>query len=788
MAYVNVLSGVSSSLAALAKPAKKKTSDSNSNIDIVSTELTDVHTYLQHFAAEQSKFATKTTSKLSKIEKDVEYIAKRISPKIFTIGKGKNEQSVKYDPLAPEGRQVTLLTQSGKSGRIASKKGGATSEYNQALSKAAYSSNNEMETTPVKPKMAAVGSSREERAALYKRLSFEMREDDPVYLLKTSMEENFKKVFGILDEIMSKISSLSNSNSLPEFRRRRIPRKPRKPTRFRRNIRGLKTGLGLTALTLGTQYALGKYNEYRRSDPNRESGDVLSDIGVNLGVGGAVNGFAAYQSAKKVKSAFKTMRAAERLRRMREVNPNALRATSKQKTIWKLFLSFLEKRAPKLFAKIGARLVGSAYLAGIPVVGWALMLGIDSVFLISTLYDVYQLWLEFNNLSESERQQFNTNTNTDAIGQAKSSNSSTPAKDQPKPEPKDIPQQQPKDIPQQQSQSLELTNIPAGDTGTVSEQTDNSYKGMGKDISKYVTKSDPSINIDGLNPILKDRFAAMAKDYYDLTKKKIQVNSGLRTYQQQAALYKKLGPGKAAKPGFSRHESGLAIDIQSTDGNKLQALGLLKKYGFVRPVMKEAWHVEPKETAKRGGGIPDNPNNPGAPIAVSDKSGKPVSPDTGKKLSQFELDKTAKTNLETDSSAGNVSAQTPADSPAPPPELSAADSSSSKNTTADLTPDSTTAPAEQISSVPPTPTAAAPTPTAAAPAQMASGTAISNQSADLEQNKLAAAVQPVVNNVIPMAPPVQCRFQPQNPASLPEASINNSDDTIKTMFTRDRWA
>ena len=91
----------------------------------------------------------------------------------------------------------------------------------------------------------------------------------------------------------------------------------------------------------------------------------------------------------------------------------------------------------------------------------------------------------------------------------------------------------------------------------------------------------------------------------------------------------------------------------------------------------------------------------------------------------------------------------------------------------------------------PAPVAASSIPTTitAASSKTAAGSYISEQSSVLEQNKMAAAVQPIVNNnVIPMAPPVQCRFQSQKPMNLPEASINNSDDTIKTMFTRDRWA
>jgi hypothetical protein len=69
--------------------------------------------------------------------------------------------------------------------------------------------------------------------------------------------------------------------------------------------------------------------------------------------------------------------------------------------------------------------------------------------------------------------------------------------------------------------------------------------------------------------------------------------------------------------------------MNSADANKAIELGLMKKYGFTRPVRGETWHVEPIETAKRGGS-PDNPYKPGAPVAVANKGGDVVSPESGK--------------------------------------------------------------------------------------------------------------------------------------------------------------
>lgn len=88
-------------------------------------------------------------------------------------------------------------------------------------------------------------------------------------------------------------------------------------------------------------------------------------------------------------------------------------------------------------------------------------------------------------------------------------------------------------------------------------------------------------DFEGLDPSMKLNFSNMAKDYYNITGDDVQVNSG-----------------KRKGGGNSVHDYGFAIDINSNDANKLESMGLLKKYGFHRPLlnwekMKEPWHVEP---------------------------------------------------------------------------------------------------------------------------------------------------------------------------------------------------
>lgn len=105
-------------------------------------------------------------------------------------------------------------------------------------------------------------------------------------------------------------------------------------------------------------------------------------------------------------------------------------------------------------------------------------------------------------------------------------------------------------------------------------------------------KLQPGVRLQGIHPAALKLFLGMAEEYGEKTGNSIQVNDGYRTYEEQAVLKKKYGP-RAAAPGNSLHETGLAIDINSSDANKLEELGLMKKYGFTRPVGGETWHIEP---------------------------------------------------------------------------------------------------------------------------------------------------------------------------------------------------
>lgn len=72
----------------------------------------------------------------------------------------------------------------------------------------------------------------------------------------------------------------------------------------------------------------------------------------------------------------------------------------------------------------------------------------------------------------------------------------------------------------------------------------------------------------------------------------VRVNRAFATFAQQQAIFEKYGPGRAARPGNSAHNYGIALDIDRGAANEMSKMGLLAKYGFERPVNGEPWHLQ----------------------------------------------------------------------------------------------------------------------------------------------------------------------------------------------------
>ena len=87
---------------------------------------------------------------------------------------------------------------------------------------------------------------------------------------------------------------------------------------------------------------------------------------------------------------------------------------------------------------------------------------------------------------------------------------------------------------------------------------------------------------------------------------KLKLNSGFRTWAEQVRLYALYLAGRgnlAAKPGFSNHQSGLAVDIQVDNSFTSPVYRWLEanaaRYGFVNTgksfSQPEPWHWERKQ-------------------------------------------------------------------------------------------------------------------------------------------------------------------------------------------------
>jgi hypothetical protein len=76
----------------------------------------------------------------------------------------------------------------------------------------------------------------------------------------------------------------------------------------------------------------------------------------------------------------------------------------------------------------------------------------------------------------------------------------------------------------------------------------------------------------------------------------LMIYSGFRTHERQSGLYRawRAGIGNpAARPGYSNHQSGRALDLVVQDPRTLAWLDRnARRFGFRRTVPKEPWHWE----------------------------------------------------------------------------------------------------------------------------------------------------------------------------------------------------
>lgn len=77
------------------------------------------------------------------------------------------------------------------------------------------------------------------------------------------------------------------------------------------------------------------------------------------------------------------------------------REAVKNKSLWARFLAFVERKSPKLFARVFAKLAAAGSLAAIPGPGWILS-AVELGLAAWTMYELYELWKEFNGLPSEQ--------------------------------------------------------------------------------------------------------------------------------------------------------------------------------------------------------------------------------------------------------------------------------------------------------------------------------------------------------------------------------------------------
>jgi hypothetical protein len=132
-----------------------------------------------------------------------------------------------------------------------------------------------------------------------------------------------------------------------------------------------------------------------------------------------------------------------------------------------------------------------------------------------------------------------------------------------------------------------------------------------EDIIDFTGNSGDKDHFKKLNQTVANAFTAMAKEYFETTGKKLQINSAYRSDEEQKNVKSTFGP--KASVGHSLHNKGQAIDLNSEQVQSLLKGGYLNKYGFSN-LDGDPPHIQ----MARDGGLFDGPTS-GYPVMLHGK-------------------------------------------------------------------------------------------------------------------------------------------------------------------------
>jgi hypothetical protein len=99
-----------------------------------------------------------------------------------------------------------------------------------------------------------------------------------------------------------------------------------------------------------------------------------------------------------------------------------------------------------------------------------------------------------------------------------------------------------------------------------------------QDLFRFGSGTGSENHFEKLNPAVQQAMINMGAEYQQLTGRVLSINSAYRSVEEQARINS--GGRPRAAPGMSKHQQGMAVDINSNEASFLAQSGLLNKYGF----------------------------------------------------------------------------------------------------------------------------------------------------------------------------------------------------------------
>jgi len=249
-------------------------------------------------------------------------------------------------------------------------------------------------------------------------------ETDPIIALRDEMRENFAKLFALLKGLRGYGDDGFGIDGLPlpiplgggkgkgaRGKGRRgatsSKAKERYKRRYGKRAAGKRFGGKGGGSILGLGALAGGYLGYKLFDSMRDESLESEDPEMLKEQAAAATKSGDVEGLRKTRTQIAKQKEDVEIQMASNVGAvgGAAAGAATTKVMWKLFVNFVKRKAPQLAARIGTRLAASGVMASVPVIGWigaAISLG----FTAWMAWDLYQLWKEFQSLSDAEKEAY----------------------------------------------------------------------------------------------------------------------------------------------------------------------------------------------------------------------------------------------------------------------------------------------------------------------------------------------------------------------------------------------